>query len=512
MRPLKADLWKINLAAFIMLLIFSAGGTWLQLEFHNRTFKKEVMDHARLASDIIKLNAENVLTAENIVKKVFRQFLGNTAKFTSFLNMIEPFTSHELAAFARESGMVGIGILDNINHKETFGPAGWQKKLPFPPTCREGESQFYFLNPNGLMLFISPLKHEHCVIVAVDSMQLEKLEKHAGLKKTIERVSKLKGVSSVKLVKNSETKKNGAEKGMKPEGLTFKDRKVSIHVDTDAGRLIVEMDAEPFYNVRERTIGYFFMFAMGLLFTGGILTLIVYRYQKTYIKRIRDIEKAMAQEREDAVLGRSAATVAHEIRNPLNSVSMGLQSMQMGSVPKDSAPDLIETMLKEVKRANEIVNQMLRFSSYAKLDLEEISLQELVNEQLLLLNRPIEQQGITVSTYMEDIKIKADHSLMTQVILNLLRNAIKAQPDGGIIKIVIKQKNNFLNLSISNQGNMPDVDDMEQLFEPYFTTGTRGTGLGLAICRKIIKLHGGHIKALCEGGGFFKIKLWLPLN
>jgi two-component system, sporulation sensor kinase D len=97
------------------------------------------------------------------------------------------------------------------------------------------------------------------------------------------------------------------------------------------------------------------------------------------------------------------------------------------------------------------------------------------------------------------------------VISNIFNNVLNAQPHGGFVDISLEKKDKFLVLKISNGGNMPDTDNPDELFKPYFTTGTRGTGLGLAICRKIVKLHEGTIRIVVDDN-IFITEIRLPLK
>lgn len=495
---MKIELWKINVMAFTMLLLCAAGGAWLQLERQNRTFIAEASDHARLAADIMLLNTDNAIIAENILKDIFMIFLGNTAKFADYLERIEPFKSEELEAFAIESGLAGIGVIRSSERISVFGPEGWQRLVPDKLECgRKGSMTLY--PAVHLMVFISAEERGICLAVAADSSRLEKLKASAGIERTLERISGLEGVKSVSFKPESPEASHYREFKKDSENVVveFSETKkfVSAYADIGSGRLTVEMDMEPLYRIRATTMFYFIFFGLGLFLTGLLLTWIVYRYQRAYIKQLRAFEKDLARQSEDAALGRSAAAVAHEIRNPLNSVAMGLQSLKMAPAG-NKHNSLIDIMLSEIKRANGILSQMLSFSASYRPVKVTIHLGNVLKNQVLLFESQLKSKNIKVLFNIEDLAVQGDPSLLSQVFSNLISNAINAQQEGGFIDFFLKKQGGQICFEMRNGGNLPDTESMKRLFEPYFSTGTRGTGLGLAICQKIVEAHGWSIEAV----------------
>jgi signal transduction histidine kinase len=111
----------------------------------------------------------------------------------------------------------------------------------------------------------------------------------------------------------------------------------------------------------------------------------------------------------------------------------------------------------------------------------------------------------------ETLYAVVDPDLFYQVVSNLVLNAFEAYSDRGLIKIALASKGSGIEITVANKGELPDPDQIEQIFEPYFTKKVRGTGLGLAVARRIVKAHGGTISASMDRrGGWLVIKIELP--
>jgi len=200
-----------------------------------------------------------------------------------------------------------------------------------------------------------------------------------------------------------------------------------------------------------------------------------------------------------AALGRLAAGVAHEIRNPLTSIKMRLFSLsrefEEGSPQKEDA-DVIK---EEVEQLEAIVHNFLQYARPAELKLEPSSINEILASVLDLLQHRFRSQEITVrSPQGNGVMVLADRQQMRQVFMNILLNACDAMPDGGDIGITFepgrKGKKKTVKVRIGNTGAPISPDDAGNIFDPFFSTRDDGTGLGLSIARQIVESHGGEIK------------------
>jgi two-component system nitrogen regulation sensor histidine kinase GlnL len=209
-----------------------------------------------------------------------------------------------------------------------------------------------------------------------------------------------------------------------------------------------------------------------------------------------------------AMMGTLAAGLAHEIRNPLGGIK-GAAQMLRRNFDKDSP--LIEytnIMIREVDRVDQLIEQLLDLSQPAELNLAPVNIHEVLDEVLLVEDQTVERQNKTVTKRFDPSlpAIRGDKAQLTQVFLNLIKNAFQAMVEPGTLTITTRVETDFhirdqsagrsklIWVDVEDQGTGIKEDDLPHIFSPYFTTKNNGTGLGLAICYRIIKEHGGLIR------------------
>jgi signal transduction histidine kinase len=247
---------------------------------------------------------------------------------------------------------------------------------------------------------------------------------------------------------------------------------------------------------------------------GMLLSYLLYRQQALHIDAIRTYERKMSEQRQDAALGRTAASIAHEIRNPLNSLSMGLQRLHIeGNELNHEHRNFIEIMLDAVHRANSIVTGLLHYASPQYSNPQKVRLDALIENIVPLYQARCAQKRIELKTLITcRDPIKGDPGLLTQVIENLVKNAVEAQPNGGFLKIEIMRTDSNVVMAMTNGGFSLPPEQADRITEPYFTTKPSGTGLGLAIARRIITEHGGQLTVNPLPGNTITIKINLPAS
>lgn len=243
----------------------------------------------------------------------------------------------------------------------------------------------------------------------------------------------------------------------------------------------------------------------------------IFHNQHTHMLEIKSLEAEVLHRERLSALGNLAAAVAHEIRNPLNAISMGLQRLKKEFQPADDREDyshLTELMLGEVHRLNSIVEQFLSLARPVEIKAEALPVQEVLKELAALEESHAAQSNVRIQViaapHLPALHADPDH--LTQVLLNLMLNGLQAMPQGGTLTLEAKASNGNLLIAVTDTGTGIAPENLSRIFEPYFTTKAQGSGLGLAISRRIIDAHGGTLTAANELGGGCRFEISLPLK
>ena len=235
------------------------------------------------------------------------------------------------------------------------------------------------------------------------------------------------------------------------------------------------------------------------------------------ITKVAEMEEQVRRQERLATIGRLAAGIAHEIRNPLASLSGSIQVLRKDLDLKGDNQHLMEIVLREAERLNTIITEFLEYARPKASSLEEIALASLVDETIMLLrnNRNFREDIKIACDVASTVVLRADPQRMRQVFWNLLINACQALPSGGEVKISaapVSQSGDteWIAITISDSGQGIAREDIDKIFHPFFTTKTGGTGLGLAIVYRIIEDHGGTIDVESEPGKGTRFSIMLP--
>ncbi|HEY3497093.1 MAG TPA: HAMP domain-containing sensor histidine kinase [Polyangiaceae bacterium] len=213
-------------------------------------------------------------------------------------------------------------------------------------------------------------------------------------------------------------------------------------------------------------------------------------------------------------IGKMAAHVTHEIRNPLSSIALNLELLEEQLPSGDAeAHDLFRAIGREVERLSALSQQYLAIARRKPGMFEPEDVGAVVQEAVAFVRRELEQKGLKlVLEIAQDLpSVRCDEGQLRQALLNLIQNARDATPEGGTVTVRVKQSDDGVAITVEDEGPGIEPRVREQLFEPFFTTKAGGTGLGLAITRNIAVSHGGSIE--CEplsGGRGTRFVLTLP--
>jgi two-component system sensor histidine kinase HydH len=232
------------------------------------------------------------------------------------------------------------------------------------------------------------------------------------------------------------------------------------------------------------------------------------------LTEIQELKREVERSQRLASLGRLAAGIAHEIRNPLSSIK-GFATYfreRYRDVPEDQKT--AEIMVQEVERLNRVIGQLLEFARPMSVRKKATSIQTVIQHSLKMIERDAQAKNINIRTNLspEIQEVSIDPDRMNQVFLNLYLNGIEAMEDGGTLSVDLypDEGGRQIKIAVSDTGTGINKEDLVHIFDPYFTTKQSGTGLGLAIVHKIIESHKGEVKVESVAGKGTTVTIILP--
>ncbi|MCK8454143.1 ATP-binding protein [Bacillus safensis] len=247
-------------------------------------------------------------------------------------------------------------------------------------------------------------------------------------------------------------------------------------------------------------------------FTGGIGTVADITKQKlAKLELERSNQQVQMQAQKLAVAGQIAAGIAHEVRNPLTSVNGFLQLMKT-QYPERT--DYFDIIFSEIKRIDFVLSELLVLAKPQSVHFQEVQLHGLLEQVITLLktNAVLANIDLKQPFKKQDAgAILADANQMKQLFINLIKNAIEAMPEGGSIYISTEKVMNEWKITIQDEGKGMSEEDIQKIYDPFFSTKTEGTGLGLTICAAILKDHHGRMDVVSELGKGTAFHIYLPV-
>ncbi len=234
------------------------------------------------------------------------------------------------------------------------------------------------------------------------------------------------------------------------------------------------------------------------------------------LSEVQELKKEVERSTRLASIGRLAAGVAHEIRNPLSSIK-GFATYfgeRYRDIPEDK--DTAQIMVNEVERLNRVISQLLEFARPVNINKQTLDIKTVINHSAKMIERNAHEKDINI--YVEIPSgiphIAVDSDRMNQVFLNLFLNSIEAMDSGGELSITVNYDYaaEMMKIKVSDTGKGIAPHDIGNVFDPYFTTKQSGTGLGLAIVHRIIESHNGEIKVESDLKKGTDVTILLPLD
>ncbi len=256
--------------------------------------------------------------------------------------------------------------------------------------------------------------------------------------------------------------------------------------------LIIGFNAVPFTDVNDEIIGVIIIFQD--------------------LTRIKRMEEALKRADRLAAMGELSARIAHEIRNPLASISGSVQLIAQGEGVNSQDRKLLEIVIRETDRLNGLIRDFLAYARPGQPAKGRVSLHQMFSDLIVLMAGDPRFIGVTIENGCpRHLMVNGDHDQLQQVFWNLLVNAAEAMPEGGAIHILVElisssdsgmQLGDVVRIEIRDTGRGMTSEEIHKVFEPFFTTKPGGTGLGLATVYRIIESHDGTIFVdSCVGKG-----------
>jgi signal transduction histidine kinase len=281
-----------------------------------------------------------------------------------------------------------------------------------------------------------------------------------------------------------------------------------------AATLTVTFPVEPLERAWRADVRAGLGLAAAVVAVGGVGLALIFWVQRRHLGDLRALEAEMARREQLVALGDVAAAFAHEVRNPLNAVSMGLQRLraEFAPSPVDEYARFVDLMQGEVTRLNAIVEEFLALARPLPLAPAPVAVDGLLDELAALVAPQAAAAGIDVrvSAPAAAPPVLADRDHLKQVLLNLVLNAVQATGRGGTVTIGAQGLRDRVRLSVADTGPGIPAPVLSRIFDPYFTTKANGLGLGLTIARRIVEAHGGSIDVESEPGHGTRFAVVLP--
>lgn len=229
-------------------------------------------------------------------------------------------------------------------------------------------------------------------------------------------------------------------------------------------------------------------------------------------QQLRETQDKLIESEKMASIGRLASRIAHELRNPIQGIRMGIEWLQQDLHQDQRFTTTLQHIDQEILSVNTIIQDLLEYARDMKFEYAATDLHSLLDGILFNLSEKLAERQIRVQTHYDEVGVVvADGIRLRQALLNLVQNAIEAMPENGVLTLsVAPQDEQQIAICIQDTGCGMSQEQQQRIFEPFYTTKDKGVGLGMSIVHKIIEAHGGTIQIESQEGQGTRFTLLLP--
>jgi two-component system sensor histidine kinase HydH len=273
------------------------------------------------------------------------------------------------------------------------------------------------------------------------------------------------------------------------------EREIDCRLDND-DRLALSLSASPLLDEEKRFLGFVLLFKD--------------------LREVNALRKEILRNQRLAAVGRLAAGVAHEVRNPLSSIKGFATYFKERYRDKPEDQQIAGIMIQEVDRLNRVIGQLLDFARPIKINPKLVSIPQLITDALKLVEAQADEKEIRIEWHtaenLNDASVDTDR--INQVLLNLFLNALEAMESDGRLSVEANKSDDgsWIRFRVSDTGHGIPAQNLSKVFDPYYTTKSTGTGLGLAIVHNIVEAHGGRIDVVSTVGQGTTFTVQIPLT
>jgi signal transduction histidine kinase len=243
-----------------------------------------------------------------------------------------------------------------------------------------------------------------------------------------------------------------------------------------------------------------------------------FNYMVQKLREERALEEKLREAEHLSGIAQLGKSIAHEIRNPLNFISLSIDHLKKKYIPnqgedKEKFESLITSIKHEIQRLNKLAGDFLDYGKSLRLTLQDVDIEGLINEVISLVSAKAEKDSIKISFQSGGLpKLSADPELIKTCIFNIIINAFQAMPDNGNLTVTTKVSNGKAYIIIEDTGIGVSKENLSKLFDPFFSTKSTGLGLGLAMTKRVIEEHGGRADFQSIEGKGSTMTISLPIQ